>query len=163
MVNTILASRGARHVGKQWSYRFVKRRPELKTRFSRAYDFQRALCENSDAMIAWFQLVLNMRNKYGILDCDFYNFDETGFMMGQICPGMVVTHSDRRGRGKVVQPGNRNGRPQSFAPVATGSTCLLFCSCKVSITWPIGTLKAVSPTHGSLSLLPKGGRTTRQA
>ena len=82
MVNTILASRGARHVGKQWSYRFVKRRPELKTRFSRAYDFQRALCENSDAMIAWFQLVLNMRNKYGILDCDFYNFDETGFMMG---------------------------------------------------------------------------------
>ena len=48
-----------------------------------------------------------MRAKYGIQDCDFYNFDETGFMMGVICPGMVVTRADRRGRGKAVQPGNR--------------------------------------------------------
>ena len=27
--------------------------------------------------------------------------------MGQICPSMVVTRADRRGRGKAVQPGNR--------------------------------------------------------
>src|SRR5271169_6888736 len=47
-----------------------------------------------------------MRAKYGVLDCDFYNFDKTGFMMGVICPGMVVTRLDRRGRGKAVQPGN---------------------------------------------------------
>ncbi|KFY28361.1 hypothetical protein V493_02963, partial [Pseudogymnoascus sp. VKM F-4281 (FW-2241)] len=46
MVNSILASRGARRVGKQWPYRFIQRRIELKTRFSRAYDFQRALCED---------------------------------------------------------------------------------------------------------------------
>jgi hypothetical protein len=48
-----------------------------------------------------------MRAKYGIQDCDFYNFDETGFMMGVICAGMVVTRANRRGRGKAVQPGNR--------------------------------------------------------
>jgi hypothetical protein len=48
-----------------------------------------------------------MRAKYGIHDCDFYNFDETGFMMGVICASMVVTRADRRGRGKAVQPGNR--------------------------------------------------------
>jgi hypothetical protein len=41
------------------------------------------------------------------LDCDFYNFDETGFMMVVICPAIVVTRADRRGRGKAVQPGNR--------------------------------------------------------
>ena len=28
-------------------------------------------------------------------------------MMGQICPGMVVTRADRRGKSKAVQPGNR--------------------------------------------------------
>lgn len=28
-------------------------------------------------------------------------------MMGVICPSMVVTRTDRRGRGKTVQPGNR--------------------------------------------------------
>jgi hypothetical protein len=48
-----------------------------------------------------------MRAKYGILDYDFYNFDETGFMMGIICASIVVTRADRRGRGKVVQPRNR--------------------------------------------------------
>ena len=48
-----------------------------------------------------------MRAKYGILDCDFYNFDETGFMMGIICSSMVVTRADRRGQGKQLQPGNR--------------------------------------------------------
>ena len=94
MANSILASRGSRHVGKQWAYRFIQRRPELKTRFSRAYDFQRALCEDTDVLNAWFRLVFNMRAKYGILDCDFYNFDETGFMMGVICASMVVTRAD---------------------------------------------------------------------
>jgi hypothetical protein len=49
-----------------------------------------------------------MRTKYGVLDCDFYNFDETGFIMGQIRPGMVVIRSDRHGRAKaIIQPGNR--------------------------------------------------------
>ena len=107
MADHLLAARDARPVGKQWAYRFVQRRTELKTRFSRAYDFQRALCEDPDALNAWFQLVANMRAKYGIQDCDMYNFDETGFMMGQICAGMVVTGSERRGRRKKVQPGNR--------------------------------------------------------
>ena len=107
MANLLLATRRAKPVGKQWAYRFVQRRPELKTRFSRAYDFQRALCEDLDLINAWFQLVANMREKYGIQDTDFYNFDETGFMMGIICGNMVVTRADRRGRGKQLQPGNR--------------------------------------------------------
>ena len=57
-----------------------------------------------------------MRTKYGILDCDFYNFDETGFIIGVICAGMVVTRADRRGRGKAIQPGNREW--------ATAITCI---------------------------------------
>jgi hypothetical protein len=107
MANFILESRGGGRVGKLWAYRFVQRQPDLKTRFNRVYDFQRALCEDPELIGAWFRLVENMRAKYGVLDCDFYNFDETGFMMGVICPAMVVTRADRRGRGKAVQPGNR--------------------------------------------------------
>jgi hypothetical protein len=107
MANYILESRGGRRVGKNWAQRFVQRRLELKTRFNRVYDFQRALCEDPKLIGAWFQLVENMRAKYGIQDCDFYNFDETGFMMGIISPAMVVTRADRSGRGKAVQPGNR--------------------------------------------------------
>jgi hypothetical protein len=75
--------------------------------FSRAYDFQRALCKDPDLISAWFWLVVNMYAKYAIQDEDFYNFDKTGFMMGVICGNMVVTRADRRGRGKQLQPGNR--------------------------------------------------------
>ena len=45
MANYLLEARGAKRVGKCWAQRFVARRPELKTHFNRAYDFQRALCE----------------------------------------------------------------------------------------------------------------------
>ena len=48
-----------------------------------------------------------MKSKYGILDDDIYNFDETGFMMGVIFPGMVVTTLEGRGKAKLAQPGNR--------------------------------------------------------
>jgi hypothetical protein len=92
---------------KNWPDRFVARRPEIKMRFNRVYDYQRGLCEDPAIIEPWFRLVANMRAKYGILDCDFYNFDETGFMMGMIRPGMVVTRSDRVGKPKAIQPGNR--------------------------------------------------------
>ena len=49
----------------------------------------------------------NIQAKYGIQDWDFYNFDETGFMIRVICPGIVVIRADWRGRGKAVQPVNR--------------------------------------------------------
>lgn len=35
-----------------------------------------------------------MRTKYGIQDANLYNFDETGFIMGVICHGLVGMRSD---------------------------------------------------------------------
>ena len=49
----------------------------------------------------------NTKAKYGILDDDIYNFDETGFIMGIIFLGMVVTTSDSCSKAKLAQPGNR--------------------------------------------------------
>jgi hypothetical protein len=40
MANLLLSTRHAKPVGTRWANRFIRRRPELKTRFSRAYDFQ---------------------------------------------------------------------------------------------------------------------------
>ncbi len=48
-----------------------------------------------------------MRAKYGVVDGDFYNFDETGFPIGLIIPGIVVTRADQRSKVKEIQPGNR--------------------------------------------------------
>ena len=50
MANLLLTKRGARRVGKCWTDRFVTRRPELCTRLSRVYDYQRALQEDPDTL-----------------------------------------------------------------------------------------------------------------
>jgi len=71
MANYLRKSRRAKPVGKLWAHRFIQRRPELKTRFNRVYDFQRALCEDPELIGAWFRLVENMRAKYGVVDGNF--------------------------------------------------------------------------------------------
>ena len=42
----------------------------------------------------------NVKVKYGILDDDSYNFNETGFIIGIIIAAMVVTTSNGRSRAK---------------------------------------------------------------
>jgi hypothetical protein len=78
--------------------------PELRTRFARKYDYQRARCQDAQVIGEWFALA---KAKYCIVDEDTYNFDETGFIMGVIFAGRVVTTSDGRGRAKLVRSGNR--------------------------------------------------------
>ena len=84
----------------------MKRTPELATKWGRIFECQRRLCEDPQVIGAWFQLVKNTMNKYGVQPEDIYNFDKTGFQMGFISPSMVVTSSDRKGRPKQVKPTN---------------------------------------------------------
>ena len=114
MANLLLQKRGARPVGRNWPNRFIARFPELKTRFNRVYDYQRGLCEDPAILGPWFELVANIRAKYDILDCDFYNFDETGFMTGMIQPKMVVTRTDQVGKPKAIQPRMGGGDLQYY-------------------------------------------------
>lgn len=107
MANRLLADRDAPPVGPRWAANFVKRHKELTTRFTRRYDYQRALCEDPKLIQPWFELVRETVAKYGILEEDFHNFDETGFMMGMISTTLVVTSSDRYGRPTLAQPGDR--------------------------------------------------------
>ena len=107
MANHLRRERDAPPVGKRWAHNFVQRQPEIDTRRSRRYDYQRAKCEDPKVIGGWFALVQNVKAKYGIVEDDIYNFDETGFMMGIIFAGMVVTTSDGLSRAKLAQPGNR--------------------------------------------------------
>ena len=84
MADKLLAARGAGQVRQKWPANFVKRTDSLTTRFNRAYDRQRALCEDPVLIKSWFELVEQTKAKYGICDEDVYNFDEAGFMMGKI-------------------------------------------------------------------------------
>jgi hypothetical protein len=108
MANLLLTTRGSTEVGANWPAAFVKRRPELKTRFSRKYNQRQALCEDYTTIAAWFQLVQNVKAKYSILDKDTWNFNKTGFIMGVISSSLkVITGSEKRHKPKQIQQGNR--------------------------------------------------------
>jgi hypothetical protein len=78
-------------------------RPKFTIKFNYKYDYKRALCEDPEVIWGWFRLVANIKAKYGIQDEDTYNFNELGFMMGQILTRAVVTALERQGRLKVIQ------------------------------------------------------------
>jgi hypothetical protein len=73
----------------------------------RRFHSQRARCEDSVKISAWFKLVEDTRVRFGTADQDVFNFDETGFMIGVASTSKVITNSDTVGRATVVQPGNR--------------------------------------------------------
>ena len=95
MADRLLRERGSGPVGKNWVDNFVKRTPELRTRWTRPYNHQRAACEDPAVIQPWFTLVQSTKAKYGIIDKDTYNFDESGFLMGKISSQLVVTGSEK--------------------------------------------------------------------
>ena len=107
MADKLLGVRGGEPVGKHWAERFVTRSDELKMAFNRAKDRQRILQEDPEIISAWFKLVEDTKAKYGVLDDDVHNFDETGFQMGVIGSMKVVTGAERRARPELIQPGDR--------------------------------------------------------
>jgi hypothetical protein len=107
MADKLLRERGGKPVGKNWVDNLVKRTPELITRWSRPYDRQRAACKDPAVIQPWFTLVQAIKEKYGIQDEDTWNFDESGFMMGKILAQLVVTGSEKPGKQKKLQPGDR--------------------------------------------------------
>ncbi|KAF4546842.1 Hypothetical protein D9617_195g075130 [Elsinoe fawcettii] len=94
-------------VGQKWVYNFVKRTPQLASVYNRKFDYQRACQEDPKVIQAWFDLVQETIDKYGVPEEDIWNFDETGFQMGVISTSKVITSSDRQGRPRTIQPGNR--------------------------------------------------------
>jgi hypothetical protein len=110
MANILLATRGSHPpptVGKNWPSTFIDRREEIRSCFSRRYDYQRALNEDPKSLRAWFATVQREIDKNGIQPEDIYNFDETGFAMSLISAQKVVTRAEYYGRRSILQPGNR--------------------------------------------------------
>ncbi|KFY28041.1 hypothetical protein V491_00668 [Pseudogymnoascus sp. VKM F-3775] len=107
IANLLLAAQRKPPIGVNWASSFIKRQPALKTCQLYRYDYKRALYEDPDAINIWFCLMRNIVAKYSITDADIYNFDETGFIMGVISTGKVITNSERHSNAKLVQPGNR--------------------------------------------------------
>ncbi|KAM4061508.1 DDE superfamily endonuclease [Hirsutella rhossiliensis] len=78
MANLLLSERGQETVGENWVRKFVGRHDEIKAKYSRRYDYQRAKCEGPKTIQEWYDRVAMAKQKWGILDEDVYNFDKTG-------------------------------------------------------------------------------------
>ena len=130
-------------------------------RFSRVYDFQRALCENSETIGAWFRLVENMRGKYGIQNCDFYNFDETGFMMGMIQATMVVTAPKEEAGPNPSSLEIENGPQRFVASMAKAGACHLIYWSKVPTILQTGIQRPICHAIGPLEPRPMDGQIMR--
>ena len=72
MADALLAARGQdpppQPVGKKWVSRFIQSQPELQTKWSRRLNSQRAQYEDPATIVAWFKLVEETRQTYGVLD-----------------------------------------------------------------------------------------------
>lgn len=85
MANILLTKRGStpiQTVSKKWVYNFIQHHPELRSRFSRQYNYQKAQQENPKIIQKWFNTLQATIQQYSILLDDIYKFDETGFTMG---------------------------------------------------------------------------------
>jgi len=102
MANLISQLRDGKGVGVRWAHNFVKRSQQLKTCLSRKIGYQRGKNEDPETIQNWFTLVQNMINFHSITPYDIYNFDETGFRMGQSGQSIVVTSSERKQRPKTL-------------------------------------------------------------
>jgi len=100
-------ARANNHKLTQTEVNYVKRHPELATRFSRRYNYERAKCEDPIIIHELFDCVQCTILQYGIDPDDIYNFDETGFAMGLIATTKLVTRAEYYGRRSLLQPGNR--------------------------------------------------------
>jgi hypothetical protein len=73
MANILLTKRGStpiQTVGEKWVYNFIQRHPELRSRFSRRYDYQRAQQEDPKIIQEWFNTIQATIQQYGILSDD---------------------------------------------------------------------------------------------
>jgi hypothetical protein len=105
MANILLAKRGSATiltVGENWVYNFIKQHNEIKTRFSRRYNHQRAKCEDPKIIQEWFNRVQITIMQHGIALEDIYNFDETGFAMGLKATAKVVIRAEMLSRPFVI-------------------------------------------------------------
>jgi triphosphoribosyl-dephospho-CoA synthetase len=71
MANLLLSDHKAdSKVSDRWVGRFIERHDELRSKYNRKYDYQRAQCEEPEIIKNWFNLVQNTIAKYGILEQD---------------------------------------------------------------------------------------------
>jgi hypothetical protein len=67
MANYLLSQHGNQQVGEKRVYNLVQRRPEIESKFSRRYNYERAKCEDPKIIQEHFDRVRDVISEYGVL------------------------------------------------------------------------------------------------
>jgi DDE superfamily endonuclease len=93
-------------LGPHWSTRWIAAHPQYFKRRSKPLELERALTHEPRAIADWYMRLLDVVTTYDIQDCDFYNFDETGFRIGIARGEWIITRHPKR-RAYIASPQER--------------------------------------------------------
>ena len=80
-------------VSENWAKRWLLRHPEIKTKKQKPLAAERKEAHPPEETRAHFQRFKEAREKYGVLDEDIYNVDETGFR--RLWAGPIRPHKEQ--------------------------------------------------------------------
>jgi hypothetical protein len=77
-------------IGTNWSQRFLRRHPDLKSRFVLPLDKDCVITEDPKQIQRFFELFQTTKEKYDIHDNNIYNMDKKGIMIGVLAKLKVI-------------------------------------------------------------------------
>ena len=93
-------------LGINWIQKFLRRHPEIKSKYIPPLDKERALAEDYSILNHWFELYHQIKQKHNVQDQDVYNIDEKGFMQGVVGKFRVMISRQEK-KEHMTQPSNR--------------------------------------------------------
>jgi hypothetical protein len=105
MANQLLASCNGSEVGINWAVNLVRRKLTIKSYITWQRDHQRVLCSNLAVISPWFNLVRNVKAKYGNVDCRHQRYRV-------VYPTLLYLQSKEPRPGLVPQPPRLEDRRQ---------------------------------------------------
>ena len=104
-IELLLRKGDTKPLGVNWVQKFLSRHPDIKTQYIPPLDKERAIAQDPEVLIGWFQLFQQTLDTYQICKEDIYNMDEKGFMMGVVGKFRVVV--SKHEKAYMTQCGNR--------------------------------------------------------
>ena len=93
-------------LGNHWTDAFLRRHPDIKTKFVTRLDKSRSEAQDLEIFSNWFDLYWTTISKYNIKKRNRYNMDEKGLLPGMIGKVKVMISKYEK-KGYMTQPGNR--------------------------------------------------------
>jgi hypothetical protein len=78
-------------IGEKWPMRFLARHPELQSIYAWRIDIARLKESTPETIQEWFGTFERVKREYDVAPKNIYNMDETGFSIGSVQRGKVIT------------------------------------------------------------------------